>query len=160
MVRGLRAILRDVIAGVGDVAPGGVVPEYLALPARVVDLAAGRDLNTGALGCAPGVPLLTNTLSSLAVVILRADRWHVIAAVGRRTPAGSGHEARANAAVVVGEAALRDRDTGLALRTPRVALLANAFAGLTVVARGLRALFWYVITLVGNLAPGRLVDEC
>lgn len=50
MVRGGRAVLRDVIAGVGDNAPSGVAPEDGALSARVGDFAAGRYLDTGALG--------------------------------------------------------------------------------------------------------------
>lgn len=55
--------------------------------------------------------MIAETFASLAVVICRADRWDVIAEVGQLTPVGSGHEARADAAVVVGEAATGDRDT-------------------------------------------------
>lgn len=38
-------------------------------------------------------------------------------------------------------------------------MLASALAGLAVVVRGIRTLRWYVVTLVGDLTPGSLVDE-
>lgn len=72
----------------------------------------------------------------MAVVITRAERGDVIAAVGQKTPGRAGVSGLAVAAVVVGQAARGDLDTAVTGEAPSEAIIAQATAGYAVVTVG------------------------
>lgn len=90
----VRALRRDGITGVGDIAPAVSLEESRAPPTAVCGTAADRGLDTGLGGCAPVLALGADAVSSHAVVgvelgtVLR----DVIAILVGLTPGGSRRE--------------------------------------------------------------------
>jgi hypothetical protein len=110
VVSGSRAVSRDVVASVGQRAPGSSGPESIANAAVVVSSATSGNSNAGSLSSAPREVSFAKTLAGLAVVAGWTDRGNVVASVGSSTPSGSRQEGSAGSASVVSVAARGDVD--------------------------------------------------
>lgn len=144
----------NVIALVGEGAPGGAGVKGEAVSAVVVRRAAARNGNARASGSAPSEARVANALAGLAVVSDRTNRRNIVAPVSRGAPAGSRQESEALAASVVGVAAGGDRNACLLGGAPTLALRADALPGKAVVGGKGGTVGGNIVALVGDGAPG------
>ena len=113
--------------------------------------AASRNLNAFVLGRAPRESIITNTFSSLTIVIVGACSRNVVASVGRSTTRSSSFKSQTGSTVIITQTARRDSSTRLGRRAPGRTARTNTLSSGAVVIR------WAddrnCVTFIGIRAP-------
>lgn len=95
-----RALNRDYVTLIGNRAPGSSSNKGQAVTTIVVSLTAAGNGNTFQSVRAPRESSVTDTLSGLAIMIVRALSRNIVARVSQRAPVGSGNESCASSASI------------------------------------------------------------